>query len=202
MSAKNKESKYQLKPAILLDRDGVLIQRHDLTWKKEQMRLSPRIVHILKSFNKQGVPVIVITNQPVVARGWISEDDVNKLHDILQNRLKKQGAFIDRFYFCPHHPEATLDEYRQKCACRKPGIGLIKKAAKEFNIDLEKSFFIGDMTQDILAGKRAKVKTILLTNSGYKGNDGKFKIEPNHKSPTLSSALTMVYKLWFNAGKR
>lgn len=190
------------KQAIFLDRDGVLIQRHDLTWKKEQMRLSPRIVHILKSFNRQGVPVIVITNQPVVARGWISEDGVDELHNILQNRLKKQGAFIDKFYFCPHHPEATLEKYRQKCACRKPGISLIKKAAKEFNIGLEKSFFIGDMTQDIVAGKCAKMKTILLTNSGYKGNDGKFDAKPDYKEPTLASALTMIYKLWFNAGKR
>lgn len=190
------------KLAIFLDRDGVLIQRHLLTWQKKQLRLSPNIAPVLKSFNKQGVPVIVITNQPVVARGWISENGVDELHNVLQNRLKKQGAFIDKFYFCPHHPEATLEKYRQKCACRKPGISLIKKAAKEFNIDLEKSFFIGDMTQDIVAGKRAKMKTILLTNSGYKGNDGKFDAKPDHKEPTLSSALTMIYKLWFNAGKR
>lgn len=202
MSAKNEESKHQLKPAVLLDRDGVLIQRHDLTWQKKQMRMAPGIAPILKSFNKKNIPIIVITNQPVVARGWISEDGINELHNVLQNRLKKQGAFIDKFYFCPHHPEATLEKYRQKCACRKPGISLIKKATKEFNIDIEKSFFIGDMTQDILAGKRAKMKTILLTNSGHKGNDGKFDAKPDYKEPTLSSALTMIYRLWFNAGKR
>lgn len=198
MTRKNTNKKL----AIFLDRDGVLIQRHDLTWQKKQLRLSPNIAPVLKSFNKKNIPVIVITNQPVVARGWISEDGVGYLHDIIQKRLKKRGAYIDKFYFCPHHPEATIKEYRIKCECRKPNTGLFKKAAKEFNIDLKRSFSIGDMTQDILAGKRAKMKTILLTNSGHKGNDGKFDAKPDYKEPTLSSALTMIYKLWFNAGKR
>ena len=189
------------KPAIFLDRDGVLIQRHLLTWQKKQMRLAPKIVKLIKKFNEQNVSIIVITNQPVIARGLITEDGVNMLHKILQNRLKKQGAKIDKFYFCPHHPEANLEKYRRNCGCRKPKIGLFKKAAKEFNLNLEKSFLIGDMTQDILAGKRAKIKTILLTNSGHKGIDGKFKIEPNYKKPTLASALTMIYNFWFNTDK-
>ena len=192
----------KLQRAIFLDRDGVLIQRHLLTWQKKQMRLAPKIAKLIKKFNEQNIPIIVITNQPVVARGLITENGVNALHKILQDRLKKQGAKIDKFYFCPHHPEATLKKYRKKCSCRKPNIGLIKKAAKEFNVDLKKSFFIGDMTQDILAGKRAKMKTILLTNSGYKGNDEKFKIKPDYKEPTLTSALTMIYNFWFNISER
>ena len=192
----------KLQRAIFLDRDGVLIQRHLLTWQKKQMRLAPKIAKLIKKFNEKNTPIIVITNQSVVARGLITENGVNTLHGILQNRLKKQGAKIDEFYFCPHHPEATLKKYRKKCSCRKPKIGLFKKAAKEFNIDLKKSFFIGDMTQDILAGKRAKVKTILLTNSGHKGNDKKFKIKPDYKEPTLFSALTMIYNFWFNTIKR
>lgn len=183
------------KPAIFLDRDGVLIRRPDLTWQEKQMRLAANITPLIKSFNKKNIPIIVITNQPVVARGWISESGVNQLHDTIQKRLKRRGAHIDRFYFCPHHPEANLKKYRIKCACRKPNIGLFKKAAKEFNIDPKKSFSIGDMTQDILAGKNAGTKTILLTDSGHKGVDGKFKIKPDYKFPNLSSALIFLNNL-------
>lgn len=183
------------KPAIFLDRDGVLIRRPDLTWQEKQIKLAANIAPLIKSFNKKNIPIIVITNQPVVARGWISESGVDQLHNIIQNRLKRRGAHIDRFYFCPHHPEATLKEYRIKCACRKPGAGLFKKAAEEFNIDLKKSFSIGDMTQDILAGKNAGAKTILLTDSGHKGADGKFKIKPDYKFPDLSSALIFLNNL-------
>ena len=189
-------------PAIFLDRDGVLIQRHLLTWQKKQMRLAKNIVPAIKRLNKQNIPIIVITNQPVVARGLISENGVKKLHDILQSRLKKRGAFIDRFYFCPHHPEATLKEYRKKCSCRKPNIGLFKKAAKDFNIDFSKSIFVGDMTQDVLAGKKIGTKTILLTSCGYKGKDGKFDIKPDYKIGTLSGALTTSYNLLLNSNNR
>lgn len=190
------------KPAIFLDRDGVLIQRHLLTWQKKQMRLAKNIAPVITRLNQQNIPIIVITNQPVVARGLISENGVKELHDILQSRLKKRGASIDRFYFCPHHPEATLKEYRKKCSCRKPNIGLFKKAAKDFNVDLSKSIFIGDMTQDILAGKKIGTKTILLTGCGYKGKDGKFKIEPDYKTSTLSEALTTCHNLLFNNSDR
>lgn len=192
MRKKNIENK---KTAIFLDRDGVLIQRPDLTWQEKQIRLTANIAPIIKSFNKKNIPIIVITNQPVVARGWISESGVDQLHNIIQNRLKKRGAHIDRFYFCPHHPDATLKKYRVKCACRKPSAELFKKAAEEFNIDLKKSFSIGDMTQDILAGKNAGTKTILLTDSGHRGADGKFKIKPDYKFPNLSSALIFLNNL-------
>lgn len=189
-------------PVIFLDRDGVLIQRHLLTWQKKQMRLAKNIIPTIKRFNKKNIPIIVITNQPVVARGLISEKGVEELHAFLQSRLEKQGARIDGFYFCPHHPEATLREYRKKCSCRKPNIGLFKKADRDFNIDFKKSFFIGDMTQDILAGKKIGAKTILLTDCGYKGQDGKFNVEPNYKSDTLAEALTMSYNLLFNSSNR
>jgi D-glycero-D-manno-heptose 1,7-bisphosphate phosphatase len=187
-----------MKPAIFLDRDGVLIQRKELTWKKEQLKLSPQIVPFLRFFNENSVPVIVITNQPVVARGWISEKGVERLHRVLQDRLKKQGAFIDRFYFCPHHPNANLKKYRIICNCRKPGISLFKKASKEFEIDLKKSIMIGDMTQDILAGKKAGAKTILI-KSGYGGEDRKFQIEPDFFAKNTAEALKISKRILINS---
>jgi D-glycero-D-manno-heptose 1,7-bisphosphate phosphatase len=190
-----------LRPAIFLDRDGVLTQRHLLTWRKNQLKLTSKIAPFIRFFNKKNIPVIVITNQPVVARGWISEKGVEKLHQILQNRLNKQGAFIDKFYFCPHHPNANLKEYQKKCNCRKPKIGLFKKAAKEFNIDLKKSIGIGDMTQDILAGKQAGIKTILLIKSGYSGKDNKYKIKADFDCQNLSQALKLSKRLIFKLTK-
>jgi len=182
------------KPAVILDRDGVLIQRHLLTWQKKQLKLSPKIAPLIHKFNNRNIPVIIITNQPVVARGWISEKGVEKLHQILQMRLNKGGAFIDKFYFCPHHPEATLKKYRKKCDCRKPKIGLFKKAAKEFNINLSRSVTIGDMTQDILAGKKAGTKTILV-KTGHAGKDNKYKVSPNFIVKDPANALKLAYRL-------
>jgi len=177
-------------PAIFLDRDGVLIQRAELTWEKGQLRLSPKIVPFIRQLNNKNIPIIVVTNQPVVARGLISEKGVEDLHQILQNRLNKQGAFIDKFYFCPHHPEATLKKYRVVCDCRKPEIKLFKEAAKKFKINLKKSIMIGDMTQDILAGKKAGMKTILV-KSGYGGKDGKYAIKPDYYTRNTASALKL-----------
>ena len=174
--------------AVFLDRDGVLIKRHDLTWKKSQLGLQSGVASFIKFLNKKQIPVIVVTNQPVVARGLITEDGVQELHKVLQKNLKKQGAFIDKFYFCPHHPEATLLAYRKKCKCRKPAIGMFQKAAKEFQIDLKKSFMIGDMTQDILAGNKAGTKTILL-KKGHKGKDGKYKATPDFEFKNFKDIL-------------
>lgn len=184
------------RPAIFLDRDGVLTQRHLLTWRKNQLKLTPKIASFIRFFNNKNIPVIVITNQPVVARGWISEKGVEKLHNILQTRLNKRNkAFINKFYFCPHHPNANLKEYRIKCICRKPRISLFKKAARELNINLKKSISIGDMTQDILAGKRAGAKTILLTKSGYGGKDNKYKIKADFECQNLTEALKLSKEL-------
>ena len=181
-------------PAIFLDRDGVLTQRADLTWKKSQIKISRKIAPSLRQFNKQNIPIIVITNQPVVARGWISEKGVENLHKLIQKKLSKKNAKIDKFYFCPHHPEATLKKYRKKCGCRKPKIELFKKASKEFDINLSRSITIGDMTQDILAGKNAKTKTILI-KAGHGGKDKKFNISPDYKAKTTAEALKLSQKI-------
>ena len=184
----------QKQPAIILDRDGVLIDRPLLTWRKSQMKLSKGIAGEIKFFNEKKVPVIVITNQSVVARGLISEKGVVNLHELLNKRLKKSGAHVDKFYFCPHHPSANLKRYRVICQCRKPKIGLFKKAVKELNLNLRKSVTIGDMTQDILAGKRAKTTTILI-ESGRGGRDYKFNTKPDYKVKNVIKALRLARRL-------
>lgn len=187
------------KPALILDRDGVVIQRPFLTWKKNQVRLSRGVARGIRFFNANKIPVIVITNQPVVARGLISEKGVEKIHKLINARLYAKKAWIDAFYFCPHHPEATVKKYRFVCACRKPAIGLFQRAAKEFAINLAQSVMIGDMTQDILAGKRAGLKTI-LTKTGYGGKDNKYAVTPDYQAISVAAALRIAQDIIIKKG--
>ena len=158
------------RPAIFLDRDGTIIQQVELLSRPNQVKLIPGAAKAIQLLNKLGFFVVVVTNQPVVARGIATEKEVAHIHNVLAGRLARQGAFIDTFYFCPHHPKANLKKYRTTCDCRKPEPGMILEAAKEYDINLKKSFFIGDSTQDVLAGNRAKVKTILV-KTGHGGED-------------------------------
>lgn len=176
---------------VFMDRDGTLTKRCDLTWKKSQLRFQDGVLSFIKFLNKNKIPIIVITNQPVVARGLIDEKGVIALHNFLNNKLKAKMMHIDRFYFCPHHPEALVSKYRKKCSCRKPKIGLFIKAKKDFLIDFKKSFMIGDMTQDILAGNTAKIKTILL-EKGHKGLDGKYNVVPNFRAKNFSEIKKII----------
>lgn len=182
------------KPAIILDRDGVLIERPFLTWRENQLKLARGISKEIRFFNRKKIPVVVVTNQSVVARGLISGKGIIRLHNILSKRLKKKGARVDGFYFCPHHPNAKVKRYRIVCPCRKPKIGLFKKAAKELNLNLRKSVTIGDMTQDIAAGKRAGTKTILIA-AGHGGRDDKYKVNPDYKVKNVIEALRLAKHL-------
>jgi D-glycero-D-manno-heptose 1,7-bisphosphate phosphatase len=138
--------------------------------KIEEMKLLPGAADAIRLFNEKGVQVVVVTNQPVVARGLSSEQAVDGVHEELRRRLKKKGARIDAIYYCPHHPNATLEQYRVKCSCRKPEPGMILRAAEEHGIDVSQSVMIGDTTQDIMAGRRAGTRTILV-RTGHGGKD-------------------------------
>jgi len=105
--------------------------------------------------------------------------------------LAKKNIRIKETYFCPHHPEAKIKKYRKKCHCRKPGPGMLLKAKKEFNLDLNHSFLIGDKTSDILAGKNAGCMTILV-QTGYAGKDGLFKVNPDYTAEDLLSAIKLI----------
>jgi D,D-heptose 1,7-bisphosphate phosphatase len=158
------------RPAIFLDRDGTIIHQVELLHKPSQIKIFPTAAAAIKAFNRMGYLVVVVTNQPVIARGIIGPKEVDHIHAVLIDRLGKKGATIDGVYYCPHHPQADVKKYRMVCKCRKPAPGMILQAAKEHGIDLRKSFFIGDSTQDVLAGNRAKVRTILV-RTGHGGKD-------------------------------
>jgi D-glycero-D-manno-heptose 1,7-bisphosphate phosphatase len=175
-------------PAVFLDRDGTIIYQVELLHDAKQLRLLPHTAEAIRLFNEASLSVIVVTNQPVVARGISSPDDVSNIHRLLSKRLARHSAHIDAFYLCPHHPNATIEQYRQICECRKPNPGMILRAAADHNLDIRNSVMIGDTTQDVLAGHRAGVSTILV-NTGHGGRDPwQYDSPPDFKAPSLLAA--------------
>ncbi|MBR9705256.1 HAD family hydrolase [Candidatus Pacearchaeota archaeon] len=150
---------------IFLDRDGVLVKEKGDVYQIEDIEVIDGVKETLFELKNKGYLLIVISNQPVIARGKASESEVDKLNEYINSEL---GGVIDKFYICPHHPEMFDDvpdfarKYRIKCDCRKPLPGMILKAALEFDIDLDKSFMIGDMITDVICGKNAGCKTIMV----------------------------------------
>ncbi|MBI2633863.1 MAG: HAD family hydrolase [Parcubacteria group bacterium] len=182
-----------MRRAVFLDRDGTIIRQVNDLRRMRDMRLLPGAAEAIRKFNKMGLLVLVHTNQPVIARGWLSEEKLKLMHEALCERLKKKGAHIDAIYYCPHHPNANLKEYRMVCSCRKPRTGMFRKAAKRFSINLKKSYVIGDHTRDILAGHRAGMKTILV-KTGEAGRDGKYDIEADFVVKNLYRAAMIIKK--------
>ncbi len=151
-----------MKKAIFLDRDGTIIADKGFVHKKEDLELLPGVAQAIKMAKEAGFLVVVVTNQSGVARGFFSEKEVRDFNAHLKRTLAEQGAEIDAFYYCPHHPQAPLADYRLECNCRKPRPGMLLRAAQEMGINLSQSWMIGDSPRDVEAGKRAGCKTLLL----------------------------------------
>jgi histidinol-phosphate phosphatase family protein len=179
--------------AVFLDRDGTINREVDVLRRLKQLRILPGVSRAIAALNRLGFLVVVVTNQPVIARGWITKNELDEIHAILIRRLKKGGAKIDAVYYCPHHPQANLERYRMRCRCRKPNIGMVMKAVKKFKIDVKKSFMVGDSTRDILTGKRAGLKTILVM-TGYAGKDGKYAVKADFVAKNLLGAVKIIKK--------
>ena len=146
----------------------------------------------IKKINESGYLAIVITNQPVIARGEVTYEELNDIHNRMEKLLGLDGAYVDDIYYCPHHPDkgfdGELEELKIKCECRKPNIGMLKKAIQDHNIDLNESIVIGDSTLDIKMAENAKIKSILL-KTGQAGTDGKYDITPFYVADDLNDAL-------------
>jgi D,D-heptose 1,7-bisphosphate phosphatase len=177
--------------AVFLDRDGTIVKNAGHLSDIRDLRVLPAAVAAIRKLNRLGYVTIIITNQSAVAYGFISESYLNKIHAVLIKRLAKKGAKIDAIYYCPHHPEGKIKKYRLSCDCRKPNVGMVMKAAKELNVDLKKSFFVGDATADILTGERAGLKTILV-GTGYAGCDGIYDVMPDFTAKDLNSAANII----------
>ena len=152
--------------AVFLDRDGVINEEVTYLSDPESLRLIPGAAVAISMLNRQAIPVIVVTNQAGVARGYYPESQVAILHQGLADRLAVEDARIDRFYYCPHHPTEGLPPYRILCECRKPNPGMLLQAARDFDLDLSRCTLIGDKASDLVAGWRAGCQTILV-ETGY-----------------------------------
>jgi len=183
--------------AIFLDRDGTINEDVNFLSKPEQLILIDGSAEAIKEANELGLKVIVFTNQSGIARGYFTEDDLHKVHKRLDELLAQKGAKIDAYYYCPHHPVEGNGEYKVECECRKPKDGMLQRASREQNIDLKKSFVIGDRCVDVQAGKTAGATTILVL-TGY-GRDEYKKckdenFEPDFVADNLKEAIEIVKK--------
>lgn len=159
---------------IFLDRDGTINKYVGYLRTPEQFELLDGVGEAIRKINLSGYLAIVVTNQPVIARGDVTVDGLQQIHNKMETMLGKEGAYLDGVYYCPHHPDkgfaGEVEELKIVCECRKPKAGLLLQAAKDFNIDLSQSWMIGDSENDVLAGKNAGCKTALIGETDYGQN--------------------------------
>lgn len=163
IESKNLKNKQK---AVFLDRDGTINKYVGFLREAEEMELLPGVAKAIRLINESGYLAIVVTNQPVIARGEVTYEGLEEIHDKMETLLGIEGAYIDRIYFCPHHPhkgyKGEISELKIDCECRKPKAGMLLKAAEDLNIDLSKSWMIGDSVADIQAGEKAGCKSIKI----------------------------------------
>ena len=157
--------------AVFIDRDGTINKYVGFLTDIEDFELIDGVTDAIKKINSSGYLAIVVTNQPVVARGEVSFSELDQIHNKMETLLGKEGAYLDAIYYCPHHPhkgyEGEVEELKIDCECRKPKPGMLLKAAGDFNIDLTRSWMIGDGENDIKAGNAAGCRTILIGDSNF-----------------------------------
>lgn len=184
VSAKNLRNKQK---AVFIDRDGTINRYVGFLRSIDDFELLPNVAEAVRKINSSGYLAIVVTNQPVIARGEVTYGQLQEIHNKMETLLGAEGAYLDKIYFCPHHPhkgyEGEVPELKVDCECRKPKPGLLLKAAEDFNIDLANSWMIGDGENDIKAGKAAGCKTALIGKDDF------------DQDMTLESLLDWCYAL-------
>lgn len=181
----------------LVDRDGTINEEVDLLHHESRLALIPGAAEGIRLLNSQGIKVAVVTNQPVVARGMCTEEDVQRINRRLESLLAGEGAKVDAVYYCPHHPDHHPEgnpKYRKACYCRKPGTGMLREASGKFGVPPERCFMIGDSTRDIAAGRDFGCRTMLV-RTGYGGKDGKYPAVPDYTCDNLLEAAKLLVEL-------
>lgn len=183
--------------AVFLDRDGTLNILKGLVYAPEQLELEAGAVEAIRAINSSGYLAVLVTNQPVVARGLCGMEDVELIHRKLQTLLGREGAYLDEIMWCPHHPDKGYPEenpdYKIPCRCRKPAIGMLEDCAGRFNIDMERSWMVGDTTVDIQTGINAGCRTALVL-TGEAGQDGKYAVQADLTAENLLEAVKLILK--------
>ena len=182
---------------VFLDRDGTLIKEVSAQGLHcaDDLELLPDVAAAVHEFNQAGLRTVMITNQPVIAKGFCTEAGLRQIHNKLETLLGREHAFLDRIYFCPHHPEKGFPgerpELKFDCDCRKPKPGMIRQAQHDLNIDLANSWLIGDTTTDVQTARNAGVKSVLV-RTGHAGTDGKHDAKPDFVFDSLLDAARFI----------
>jgi len=176
------------KPAVFIDRDGTINEQVDVLTESAQVVLLPGAGEAIADLNRRGFLVFGLTNQPIIEKGLLTHEGLGAIHGTLQEKLAEFGARLDAIYTCPHrHKEGRT------CRCRKPESGLIEDAQKEFAIDMEKSWMVGDRLRDIETGRRVHIKTILVSTGGNTRDDEFFPdTKPDYTVHDLRAAVKII----------
>jgi histidinol-phosphate phosphatase family protein len=185
------------RPAVLLDRDGTINEEVSYVRRPEQFRLIPGAARGIRLLRQAGYRIAVVTNQPVVARGECTFAELQRIHNFMEMELSGEGAFVDGIYFCPHHPHSgfpgEVRELKRECSCRKPRGGLVEQAVRELNLDLARSWLVGDSTGDLETARICGLRSILL-RTGIGGGDGKYPAVPAAICDNLLAAARFILK--------
>ena len=184
------------RPAVFLDRDGTINEQMGYVNHLSRFQLLPGVARALRSLNEAGLPVVVVTNQSGLARGYFPESLLEAVHAELHRLLAREGAHLDGLYICPHHPEAREERFRLDCNCRKPRTGLLERAAAELGLDLGRSYMVGDRWSDLRCGAAVGATTVLVL-TGYGRGDAAYvgpgqTVQPDHVAEDLEAAARWI----------
>ncbi len=184
--------------AVFLDRDGTVNEEVGYLSDLKQLRLIPGAGAAIRKLNEAGLKVVLVTNQSGVARGYFPESFVRETHDLLERMLRQEGALLDGIYYCPHHPTAGETPYRTECDCRKPGTGMLDRAARDLSLDVKKSFVVGDKWSDVELGQKAGAHTILVRSGFAHDDEGNIRPvhlgDPDYIARTITEAVEWILR--------
>ncbi|MCI5178459.1 MAG: HAD family hydrolase [Candidatus Electrothrix sp. AW3_4] len=196
MSGESVQSVQSVQPAVFLDRDGTINEQMGYINHISRFILLPGAATAIRTLNEQNIPVVVVTNQSGLARGYFPPVLLDAVHAQMERELAAQDAHIDGLYICPHHPEAKEKQFRKVCTCRKPQTGLLEQAAAELELDLTRSFMVGDRWSDLKCGNRVGATSVLVL-TGYGRGDLEYigpeqEIQPDKIAEDLSEAVDWI----------
>jgi histidinol-phosphate phosphatase family protein len=183
-SVRNKPvERAQGRRAVFLDRDGTVARYMEYCRRPEDLELLPGVGRAIRMLNRAGFSVVVVTNQSAVARGWLTTEELRRIHEGMHRQLKRSGARVDAVYVCPHHPD-------DGCGCRKPRPALLQQAARDLGLSLPRSYTVGDRLLDVQSGHAAGT-TAILVRSGHPSEED-HGIAPDYEAPTLLEAVRWI----------
>lgn len=181
------------RPTVFIDRDGTINEQMGYINHASRFLIFPFVAEAVRLLNETGLLAIVVSNQSGIGRGYYPEALVTELHGCLNEHLAENGARLDNIYYCPHHPHAEVEEFRKECNCRKPRTGLIDQALKDFDIDMEHSYVVGDRYVDVDFARRAGLKGVIV-RTGYGLGELQYNAEGNPDSVYTAEDLLDAVK--------